>query len=77
MAGYMGTKDVAAALRTNMNQIYEYAARKDDPLPLRYIKGKRNTGFVIVDEFNDWIKRNTCFYNERDEYRKGEICETV
>lgn len=77
MAGYMQTKDVADALGTNKTKVLEYASRIDDPLPLRYIKGKRNGGFVIVDEFDDWIRRNTCFFNERDEYRKGETCRTA
>lgn len=77
MAGYMSTKEVAEALGTNVAHTLEYAARKDDPLPLRYIKGKRNGGFVIVEEFDDWIRRNTCFFNDRDEYRKGETCQTA
>lgn len=69
MAGYMHTKDVAEALGTNQSKVLEYASRRDDPLPLRYIKGKRNGGFVIVEEFDDWIRRNTCFHNERQTHR--------
>ena len=60
--GYMSAKQVAEALGTNQTHVLEYARRKDDPLPLRYIKGKRN------GEFDEWLIRNTCLYNERKEY---------
>lgn len=66
--GYMSAKQVAEALGTNQTHVLEYARRKDDPLPLRYIKGKRNGGFVISWEFDEWLIRNTCLYNERKEY---------
>lgn len=63
------TKDVAQKLGTNHATVLEYARRQEDPLPLRYIKGKSNGGFVVVEEFLEWIKRNTCMFNERKEYR--------
>lgn len=58
-------KEVAAQLGTNQTRMLEYARRKEDPLPLRYIKGKRNGSFVVVSEFVEWVERNTCFYQER------------
>lgn len=69
MGGYLSTKDVAEALGTNKTKVIEYAARKEDPLPLRYIKGKVNGGFVIAWEFDEWLMRNTVLYRERRAYR--------
>ncbi len=63
----MSKSEVAAQLGTNQSTVGEYARRKDDPLPLRYIKGKRNGGFVIVSEFVAWVERNTTLYRERFE----------
>jgi hypothetical protein len=64
----MPTREVAAQLGTNPATVLEYARRKEDPLPLRYIKGKRNGGFVVTADFLEWIDRNTCSYNERRDY---------
>lgn len=65
----MSCKQVAQQLGTNVSKVQEYARRTEDPLPLRYIKGKRNGGFVVVEEFVTWLERNTCPYSERDDYR--------
>lgn len=64
----MPAREIAAQLGTNHSKVLEYARRKEDPLPLRYLKGKRNGGFVIVAELIDWIERNTCAYEERSGY---------
>ena len=61
----MPAREIAEQLGTNHATVLQYARREDDPLPLRYIKGKRNGGFVIVSEFEDWLIRNTCSYEER------------
>lgn len=71
MGTYLSTKDVADALGTNQTCVLEYARREDDPLPLRYIKGKVNGGFVIAWEFDEWLMRNTVLYNERRAYRNA------
>lgn len=63
----LSTKEVAAQLGTNPSMVQQYARREDDPLPLRYIKGKRNGGFVVVGEFLGWVERNTTLYRERFE----------
>ncbi len=65
----LSKREVAEQLGTNQSIVGEYARRADDPLPLRYIKGKRNGGFVIVSEFVEWLRRNSCACNERDDYR--------
>ena len=72
MANYLTVKDIAAEIGTNNTSVLGLASREEDPLPLRYIKGKKRTGFVIVSELNEWIDRNTCFYNERDKYASEE-----
>ena len=46
----------------------EYAARSEDPLPVRYVRGKVRSGFVLVSELDEWMARNTCLYMERGEY---------
>ena len=45
--------------------IYEWASRDEDPLPLRYEKHGSRSGFLIVDEFVSWWKRNSVPYSER------------
>lgn len=64
----MPVREVAEQLGTNHSTILQYARREDDPLPLRYIKGKKNGGFILVSELSDWIVRNTCSYSERKNY---------
>lgn len=63
----MPAREVAAQLGTNHSTVLQYARRKEDPLPLRYIKGKQNGGFVIVADFIEWLERNTCSYGERSD----------
>lgn len=59
---------LAAQTGTKVEKLYEYATRKDDPLPIRYYKGKERSGFVIVPELYDWMSRNTCLFTERKRY---------
>lgn len=61
----MSKREVARQLGTNESKVGEYARREVDPLPLRYIKGKRNGGFVVVGEFVEWVERNTVMYRDR------------
>ena len=48
--------------------VYRLAARKDDPLPLRYLKGTKKYGRVLVSEFDDWWLRNSVQYQERKDH---------
>lgn len=68
----LSTKEVASQLGTNPTTVLMYARRADDPLPLRYIKGKRNGGFVVVAEFVEWVGRNTCLYKDRPKQGASE-----
>lgn len=53
---------------TKPSKLMEYAARSEDPLPVRYVRGKVRSGFVLTPELYDWMARNTCLYMERVEY---------
>ena len=35
------------------------ARRAEDPLPVRYLKGKTRYGFVVVPELMEWLERNS------------------
>lgn len=59
---------LAEELGTKPETLRQYAARKDDPLPIRYFKGKERSGFVVMQEFYPWLDRNTCMYAERMDY---------
>ena len=59
---------LAAQTGTKPSKLMEYAARSDDPLPVRYVRGKVRSGFVLVSELDEWMARNTCLYMERGEY---------
>lgn len=53
---------------TKPSKLHELAARTEDPLPIRYVRGKVRSGFVLTPELYDWMARNTCLYMERGEY---------
>lgn len=55
---YMRLGEAASEMGKGRDALYRLAKRKDDPLPLRYFPGDRY-GFLIVGEFNEWLKRNT------------------
>lgn len=59
---------LAAQTGTKPSKLMEYAARSEDPLPVRYVRGKVRSGFVLVSELDEWLARNTCLYMERGEY---------
>ena len=64
----MTVSELASEWGVKVNGIYSLAASRDDPLPIRYPKGKVRSGFVVVEELNEWIGRNTVLYNERKAY---------
>lgn len=49
-------------------QLYSWAKRENDPLPLRYVSCERY-GSVLVSEFEEWFKRNGVLMRDRS---KGE-----
>lgn len=61
---YLKLREAATQMGYGRDTLYALAAREDDPLPLRSIKGMRN-GFLIVPEFDEWLKRNTELYKGR------------
>lgn len=50
---------LAEQLGTRRDHLMVYARRAEDPLPLRYLDGKKRNGFVIVAEFVAWLERNS------------------
>lgn len=47
-----------------LHTIYEWAYRAEDPLPLRRFTGGRRGSFAIVEEYEEWLKRNTYLLSE-------------
>lgn len=68
MSTYLTVPELADQLGVQPHSIREYACREEDPLPIRYMKGKERSGFVIVEELNEWLARNTCLHTERRRY---------
>ena len=56
---------LAEQMGKSRNTIYEWARRKEDPLPLRFEKGTSKNGCIIVDDFKEWWLRNSVHYQER------------
>ncbi len=56
--------ELAKEMHKDAAKLYEWAARKVDPMPVRYVDGERY-GSVLVSEFESWFKRNTALYSER------------
>lgn len=54
--------DLAAQMHKDVNTIYQWSRRKNDPLPLRYMDGNRY-GAILVSEFEEWWKRNASLPN--------------
>lgn len=50
---------LAEQLGTRRDHLMVYARRAEDPLPVRYLDGKKRNGFVIVAEFVAWLERNS------------------
>ena len=57
--------DLAEQMGKDRSAIYEWARRKDDPLPLRYEAGTRKNGCIDVQTFREWWLRNSVTYAER------------
>jgi len=45
-------------------QVYSWARRKKDPLPVRYVDGERY-GAILVSELAEWWRRNGTLMSER------------
>lgn len=56
--------ELAAQMHKDPAQLYAWAKRDEDPMPLRYVDGERY-GSIIVSEFTEWLKRNSELMNER------------
>lgn len=67
---YMTVGQLAAMWGTKPSKLHELARRRDDPLPIRYVKGKSRSGFLALAEVECWVERNTCLYQERRIYEE-------
>lgn len=56
--------ELASQMHKDPAQLYAWAKRDNDPLPLRYIDGERY-GSIVVSEFEDWFVRNSQLMSER------------
>lgn len=61
----MSVNDVQRQTGWSKPRIYDFAARHDDPLPLRYVDGTERGGVVVVAELMAWLDRNSSMYAER------------
>ena len=51
--------DLAEQMGKSRNTLMEWSRRATDPLPVRYMHGTSTYGFILVDELNEWISRNS------------------
>ena len=58
-------KALCEEMSVDPHTIYMLAARRDDPLPLRYLPGKQRNGCVLESEMGEWFVRNGMQYQER------------
>ena len=57
--------DLAEQMHKSTEQLYSWAKRDTDPMPLRYVGGERY-GSMLVEEFSEWFKRNGELMTERN-----------
>ena len=55
---------LAKQMHKSPDQLYAWARREDDPLPVRYVDGERY-GSIFVPELGSWFERNGKLTNER------------
>lgn len=56
--------DLCEEMHKGREQVYAWARRKVDPLPVRYIGGERY-GAILVSELDEWWRRNGELMGER------------
>lgn len=64
-AVFMNLNEIKRQTGWGASRIYEFASRAVDPLPLRYVDGTKNGGVALVDELEEWFKRNSVSFTER------------
>ena len=61
-------EDISALTGWNKSDVYRYSNRKDNPLPLRCLKGKLKGAFAFEDEFWDWLHDASVSWQERGNF---------
>jgi hypothetical protein len=56
--------ELCKEMHKGTDQVYAWARRKVDPLPVRYVEGERY-GAILVNELDEWWRRNGVLMNER------------
>ena len=56
---WLSATRVASELGIDVKRVREWAARKRDPLPVRYIDGNRRQWRVRRKEMDDWLMRHS------------------
>ena len=63
---FMTVTAMCEEMSMDKHTAYELAAREEDPLPLRYLKGNNRYGRILEDELKEWWLRNSVQYKERN-----------
>lgn len=66
MAAFMTVKKLAEETGWDEKNIRAYAKDASDPLPIYYVKQRFRGGVVIVEEVEEWIRRNSRLYSEKE-----------
>ena len=64
MAVMITVPELAEQMHKSTDQLYAWARRDNDPMPLRYVSGERY-GSMLVEEFAEWFKRNGVLMADR------------
>lgn len=66
MPTLMNVTEISRQTGWSRPRIYDFAARPDDPLPLRKVNGTERGFVVVVSDFLAWLDRNTTMYAEKE-----------
>lgn len=61
----MTVRQLADETGWDEKNIRDYARDAVDPLPIHYVKQRHRGGIVIVEEVQEWIRRNSRLYAEK------------
>lgn len=65
-------EEVARLLHISPDRVRSFAARDNNPLPIRHFKGGARGSLVLGDELIDWLKTNTVSAVEEARNRRRE-----
>lgn len=68
----MNVDEISRQLATSKSEIFNLSKRENDPLPLLILKGKKRGAFMLDTDLAEWIRRNSCPYNQKDDFKANE-----